>query len=512
MIDDLRRLPTGARLDTDVCIVGAGPAGITLARRLARGSLRVLLLESGGLELEPEPQELNRGEVRGESYLDLRLPRQRVFGGTSVHWTGDMAVYREAEFAPRAWVAASGWPIPYAELARHHDEALEICGGLPWPAERLRDPGILARASMPEGGASWLELRHRQKGAAGPRRFGERFRGELAGSSVRVLLHANVTELVAAERGDHVRSLVVRSLAGGSATVSARAFVLACGGLENPRLLLASDRVVPAGLGNQHDLVGRHFQEHPLADVGQIFGFADRLMPLAMRLRGESMLLREMGPTAELAERERCLDFALQFLPTGEARWNLRREARAGEPSLAVDLARLLPWLADAGGSDGAPPPRDLRRGALNIMLEMEPEPANRVRLGEERDALGMRRLVLEFRFGDSYRRTVATAVRAAVRETGRLAIGRIELAETTRTTLAGGPVVWRPAWHHLGTTRMADDPRHGVVDRDCRVHGVDNLWIAGSSVFPIGGYVNPTVTIVALALRLGEHLEARLG
>jgi choline dehydrogenase-like flavoprotein len=367
---------------------------------------------------------------------------------------------------------------------------------------------------MPPGGAHRLELRYRQRRAAGPRRFGIHFRDELAASpSVRVVLHANATELVAEPGGGHVRELAVQTLYGRRATVAARAFVLACGGLENPRLLLLSNRVEPRGLGNRHDQVGRCFQEHPVVELAQVFGFAKSLARVAGPIAGSPVLLPDLCPSAELATREHVLQFGIELAPAGESVWDLDRRQRDGSRRFVADAARLLPWLTnevDASAARQRDGSSALRRGRLDTMQEMAPDPECRVTLGAERDALGCRRLVLDLRLDEAFRRTLSVAARALVRELGRFSIGRVSPQAWTATSF-DGEIPWRGAAHHIGTTRMSDDPAHGVVDRDCRVHGIDNLWIAGSSVFAACGYVNPTLTIVALALRLADHLEARL-
>lgn len=515
MIDDLRQLEDGLRLEADLCIVGSGPAGTAIALRCARSGRSAIVLESGGFAPEPEIQDLNGGEVRGESYFDLRLPRVRALGGTSWHWSGAMAELTAADFDPRPWVAMPGWPIERAEIAAHYPEALELCGGGPWPRDPARDVEAFTTNPMPPGGESWLEVRYRQKRSNGIRRFGRQFRAELkASTSVRVLLHATVTELVSAPGGEHVHAAQVRTLEGKRATVAARAFVLACGGLENPRLLLLSNRAFPDGLGNRHGQVGRCFQEHPELVLGNYVGFDDRLGSLS-NVGGALALIRDLCPAVEFARRERSLQFGVALDPRDRRRWQRDQGRPDGQRPFDAEIARLLPWVTDRfepGTAGEGPRVPETSRGELGTMQEMEPDPDNRVTLGDERDALGCRRLVLHLRFGESFRRTLAASARAVVRELGRFSIGRFAPAPALEAALAGSGFEWRGASHHIGTTRMADDPSQGVVDRDCRVHGVDNLWIAGSSVFPWGGYVNPTLTLVALALRLATHLDRKLG
>lgn len=500
MIVDLHDLDDGVEIAADLCVVGSGPAGIAVARRFLDGPLGVVMLESGGLEREPESRELNAGEVRGETYVDLREPRIRALGGTTGHWSGELGRLGDASFADRPWLGLPGWPIARAEIDSRYDAALDLCGGAPWPEGRMREPAGLDREPPPPGGAPWLELRYRQSRPRAPRRFGRHFRAELAAArSLRVLLHSTVTELRTDEPGGRVLAAEVRGYDGRRATIRARAFVLACGGLENARLLLLSNRRAPDGLGNRHGMVGRCFAEHPVVELGEVVGDAARLGALAGLDEDGLRLLRDLAPTAAHASERRSLEFGVETFLEG-VRGGAGRATRPDDPVSAA-VEGVSDWIGGAART---------ARGRCEVMMEMAPDPRNRVGLGEATDRHGCRRLVLDFAFGESQRRTVGAALDGLIRELGRLSIGRVR-PTVAAEWLERGRGRWRGAMHHLGTTRMADDPRHGVVDRDARVHGVENLWIAGSSIFPVGDYVNPTLTIVALALRLGEHVEGRL-
>jgi choline dehydrogenase-like flavoprotein len=511
---DLRELDGGRELAADLCIVGAGAAGIALARRLAGSPLDLLLLESGGFEFESETQELYRGEVSGESYYDLRLPRVRAFGGSTHHWTGHLGRLRAADLEARPWDPWSGWPLAIAELDAYYDPALEVVRGRSW--EIGPEPLAPATAASPDA-AGRLELRYRGASPTGPVRFGEAYRDELrAAPNVRVLLHANLIALDTDPAGRTVLRARVGSLDGRRATVRARAFVLACGGLENPRLLLASNAVDPRGVGNRSGLVGRCFQEHPVRRVGQLIGGTAGLAALERRSGVAGSRHRDLCPAAGLARRERLLEFGAQLDPVSTRPWNLAASRRrAGESDAAADLATVLPWFVapiDPPPTPDGPAPGVMRRLSVEIMQEQQARPDNAVTLGEERDALGVPRLRLALGFGEADDRTLAAAIDALAAELGRRGLGRLFLTPVADDERPTRRFDWHGAAHHIGTTRMADDPARGVVDRDCRVHGVDNLWVAGSSVFPTAGYVNPTLTIVALALRLADHLRARLG
>lgn len=514
MFFDLQELPDRQRFETDLCIIGAGAAGIVIGREFAGSSTDVLMVESGGLDFEASTQDLYRGDVVGEPYYDLTLPRVRAFGGSTNHWTGQLGRLRRDDMELRAGLPHGGWPMPFEEFDSYTTRATRICGGKPW---RLGPQPLVDDGE--EGSPSRLEIRARGTARGSPRRpgFGVTYRQELdRAANLRVLLHANLLRLRATEGADAIREAEVGTLEGRRATVSARAFVLACGGLENPRLLLLSDDVDPRGLGNRHDLVGRYFQEHPIWTIGEVVGPEQAVRPLWRRAGRNSLRHLDLAPSRNYLAAANCLDFGFQLEDERPGQvWDFTAPPdETAERSAARDLATLLAWLSPrALVPDGDEPPA---RGSLGsyevkLMVEQEPRFDNRVVLGDALDALGQRRLRLELGFGAVDEATLRAAIDALARDFGALGIGRLRLAREREEALATRSFRWTGAAHHIGTTRMAESPANGVVDGDCRVHGIDNLWIAGSSVFPVAGYVNPTLTIVALALRLAERLRGWL-
>ena len=340
-----------------------------------------------------------------------------------------------------------------------------------------------------------------------------------------IVIHATATAIVA--EGGAIERVEARSLGSARLTVRARAFVLAAGGIENPRLLLAS------GLGNGHDQVGRYFMEHPHARGGRIVeGRTWQLLKAfgrRHRVAGED-LAALIAPSAALQRRERILNTSLtivarqpegrrQFIgmkaysgikhkmaPTrgGRALWMVTKKA-AGWAQRHVDPAR--PWLLNKLGGVEV---------ALLVRGEQAPNPASRVTLSGERDSTGMPRARLDWRLSEIDVRSVAVLVDALGRELERLGLGRVEPAGwlgsgrwKTDPLISSHPI---GGYHHMGTTRMGTDPRSSVTDPQGCVHGLPNLWVAGSSLFPTGGWANPTLTIVALALRSAERLSAELG
>ena len=485
MFLDARRIDDESELAADVCVVGAGAAGITMARALSGTGLKVLVLESGGLTLDQRTQVLNAGDSVGQPYGVVNN-RLRFFGGTTNHWRGWCRPLDEIDFEPRDWVPRSGWPIRRSDLDRYYDAARGVCQ----LAHSSFDARDWARMTGTSAFPASAEIASTVFQVSPPTRFGKVYRAELERSrSVTVLLHANVVRVQLAEGGREVRSLRVATLSGRRFAVRARRFVLAAGGLENARLLLASSDVQRTGVGNQHDLVGRFFADHPHVPVGSIRYPVDPrasafygVHPNAEHPRAEAGLVA----TDLFVRRERLLRsyIASIDLPSGAS---LDRQVRA----VGRDLA---------GADFGLP-------RLLSLRTEQAPNPDSRLTLEGRRDELGVPLVRLDWRIGEFERRSAARTM-AAVAST----LGAGGHARVYNRLLVDEERAWHETVggsHHMGTVRMASDPRDGVVDASCRVHGVSNLYVAGSAVFATTGFANPTFTIVALALRLADHLKA---
>jgi choline dehydrogenase-like flavoprotein len=519
-------------LDADVAVVGAGAAGLSLVRRLAAGGARVLLLESGGLDFEPRTADLNAGTNVGMDYYPLDHARLRFFGGTTAIWGGRLAAFEPIDFERRPWVTHSGWPIGMDELGRYYAEARAIFG----VPEDTPAPDVMREAGVPLPDFSGREL-HTPLWSFDEQfdRFSfDRNRDLADHPRVTVVTHATVREIVAFSSGRGVERLAVRSLSGHRLDVHARHFVLAAGGIENPRLMLASQGLNPDGLGNDHDQVGRYFMEHPHARGGRIVGGpAWRLLSAFAKrnIRGRKVAPL-IAPSPTLQEQAGILNTSLTIAPRraahGSESWGMRAylniKHRAAPNRLGRTLwkgtKRTVGWLQQR--VDPARPWLLNRLGRLDIALvvraEQAPNPDSRVMLDRGSDAIGMPRAVLDWRTSPLDVRSVSVLVDALAREAGRLDLGKVEKAEWLDDPAA----LWRTdplisahpigGYHHMGTTRMSTDPRRGVTDGDGTVHGVANLHIAGSSLFPTSGWANPTLTIVALALRTGDNILALLG
>jgi choline dehydrogenase-like flavoprotein len=513
-----------ALIETDVCIIGAGAAGISLARRLADGRRRILLVESGGMDFDPDTQDLYSGQDLGRPYFDLAAARLRYFGGSTNHWEGWCGPMDAADFEKQEWIAYSGWPISLEDLMPYYREAQTFNELGAWGY----DDSIWSRFGMDAPPVDREKLMtYFWQFADVPVRYGAKFMSEDLRERIDVLLMANATDIRLDTSGKAVEAVEVKSLNGKSALIKARQFVLACGGIENPRLLLASNSVQTKGIGNDRDLVGRYFMEHPHVSVGRLVGpgLSDWMEHYNTFYIDKVKYQPGAQVTPDLRRALNIANVVVEFFPVEDPNAGLsalrrlrdavsadnRDWARMGE-----DLWRVVVDLDDVARQAWRRIVQN--RGAmasfssldLLVRSEQTPNPASRVLLVDERDALGMPRAGLEWRLNEIDSLTVKAAVDVVAAEAGRLGIGRVKLLESVEAgdwmaEMVGG-------WHHMGTTRMADDASRGVVDRNCRVHGIDNLYIAGSSVFTTGGFTNPTLTIVALAYRLADHLKTRLG
>jgi choline dehydrogenase-like flavoprotein len=518
MLRDLKVDEVGKTLQADVCIVGGGMAGIALAKEFANTGHGVVLLESGGLQFDRATQDLYKGtNVRGD--FSLVTSRFRMLGGTSYVWGGWSAPLDELDFQKRDWVPYSGWPITRADLVPYYRRAQPLCELGRYRYTVPEWPGIASRALALDPN----HLEHKLWQLSPQTHFGEKYLGDLRkAGNITLLLNASATEIVTGEEARAVTEVKVASLNGRRTRVRARAYVLACGGIEVPRLLLASNRVESKGLANGNDLVGRFFMEHPHPDAGGVLLTEDleSFRPYFDRQVGKEQVVLGIGPSERAQQRLRLLNSSiavhgeLHFEPTDawDSLMKLSRafNERSWPPNAGTHVLNIL------GDLDGVIREVYLRskqgpvRGfSFTARTEATPNPNNRVTLQEERDALGVPRVRLDWKPAGQDRVTVAKTMQLVAQEFGRLGVGRVRVNEL----LLQDDLRWSDnlSWfgHHMGTTRMSTDPKTGVVDPNCRVHGVENLFVASSSVFPTSGFANPTLTILALAVRLADHLKA---
>jgi choline dehydrogenase-like flavoprotein len=531
MINDLRNLPDGAVVDSDICIAGAGAAGITLAMELMGRGFRVALLESGGLDFEDDIQSLNDGDCVSERKVDLTWSRLRYFGGTTGHWGGNCAPLDAHDFEVRPWVPDSGWPFDKAELAKFYPRAHQYCE---LPSDNY-EPDYWAEVSG-KFHAGRIPVSGDQVGEkiflkSPPTRFGDTYRAALTETDnhCTVYLHANVVEIETDLDAVQVQALLTRDLDGRSRRFTAKKFILASG-IENARLLLLSNKVQPNGLGNDHDVVGRYFMAHTTLRTGRALLSVPKetarfygLDSWASRFEtGGAPFVNALQPSCEAQRRDGMLNSVVFFDETYEGehapgfvalRHIVKQVIQGRMPDhFGTELAKVFGDLDSVAKALYARATGDSQYRALELryFAEQAPNRDSRVMLGPECDRLGQNKLVLDWRLQDIDKHTILRTQDLIAREFGQLGVGRVQVDFENETDPWPGGV--DSSAHFMGTTRMHTDPKRGVVDENCRVHGIANLYVAGGSVFPTAGATMVTMNIVALAVRLADHLIGDAG
>lgn len=521
----------GEATRADVCIVGAGPAGITIARELLARGHSVCLIESGGPDYDDDQQQLNDADNVGFDYYPLIDSRLRIFGGTTAIWGGRCAPLDAIDFEDRDWVGMSGWPISLEDLSPHYRRARRQLG-LPEVGAQ-DDPDRRARENYLDMQSHGFEVARWEFDGKHDRFQMHNSRDVVDHPGATILLQSTVTNIDLNADGSRVTAVRVVNKAGDETRVEARDFVLAAGGIENPRLMLASRDRMPDGIGNAHGNVGRYFMEHPRARGG-IIETRKPVTLLRASYRMEAIngvrTVSLLRPTDEMQAEARILNHGVTVLavkPPGSPQ-NLTVRVYDGlrhghQPSR---LNRIL-WRAMKNGglwlNRQAEPyisallvKAGLRDLNLVIRAEQAPNAESRVTLSDELDALGMPKIRLDWRFLEIDKDSISVIVERFDAFLQAKNLGRVRKAawlEDPAKPWEIDPLIgFHPigGYHHMGTTRMAATPENGVVDADCKVFGTDNLYVAGCSVFPTGGWGNPTLTIIALAHRLADHLATR--
>jgi choline dehydrogenase-like flavoprotein len=509
----------------DAVILGAGPAGITTALELSRSGLSVALVESGGFEFDPDVQALCDGKVTGHDAVDLTAIRLRMFGGTSNHWGGHCVPLDPVDFARAPLSGMSGWPFGYDHLVPFYERAHKLCGLGPFDyslgrVHRVGEEDFLL--------TDHPRLRTQAVIGSGPLNFVETFRDEIVASPrIDLRLHWNAVHFIFDESGQ-VTGVALRGLDGAEELISGRAVVIACGAVETARLLMVSNMRGGHRFGDAGGFLGRCYMDH-LAGGAAFLALA---VPVGAKAYWQNVVDREGREVKyvwrlsdEVLEAERLANAHFRLVPFSD---DPAERKFAGEAQSSIDsLKAIAKWalgrdqenlkLSDAyctfiTNADSFVTQRwrthvtgtGVRRLVLLYEAEQLPTRENFVALTKDKDAIGLPKVRLNWSPGLAERESIVRSAIEIGRICGEMSLGRIELEDHF------GARYWDASttWHQLGTARMAASSKDGVVDPNCRVHGARNLYVASGAVMPSVGRANPTLTIMALAIRLADHLK----
>jgi len=505
---DARQLPDNTLIEGDLCIVGTGPAGLSIALEWNNTPYKVILLEGGGFDYDDKVQDLYAGRTTGQRYYPLKSTRLHYFGGTSNHWSGYCSTFDPIDFEKRDWIPNSGWPIKRQDLDPFYERAQPILDLGPyeydWTWWKQEDPDL--HSLLPENSAIWNKVWQ----FSPPTRLNGKYARTIKSSkNIHLYTYANLVDIKANDAVTSIQSLTVKNLEGRHHTIKARRFVLACNTIQNARILLACNKQAPKGLGNDNDLVGRFFMEHMQIKSAWLHLPAPDPLKLYNIQPGVTKMRCELAISREMQAKHRILNGTASFMPLTIARnarasietWNDQDPRKSLNTFHNSSNAARRNALAMPGGSD---------TWMLSTRIEQAPNPISRVTLDTEKDALGMPRAILHWQLTPLEKHSTRMIYELIGQQVGAAGIGRLQLMEHLQDANDySWPDFTSGGWHHMGTTRMSDDPATGVVDAHNKIHGISNLFIAGASVFPTAAAPNPTLTITALSLRLSDHLRS---
>lgn len=530
MIIDGRSIAEGETLDCDICIVGGGAAGITLAHEFSNQDMKVILLESGGLKYEQSLESLNQGEVDRKTHTTLEEYRRRHLGGATTAWGGRCIPFDESDFEYQSHIPYSGWPITKKDLAPYYERANTYCeiGAYNYSVKNIF-PDIEDSKSMIPGLKSEDISLEQLYLFSPPTNFGKRYLDILKKSgNINVVLYANCLNIATDENGSKVEYLNVSSLRKNKFIVRAQRYILATGGLEVTRLLLLSRDVHKQGIGNRFNLLGRYYMGHLSAFINVQFSDKKPIVWDYQQLPNgtfyqHSIAIREDKRREYGLLNQRFFMYRPNFtdpshqnsiLSAAYLAKSLIKKTKVvdfGEhiKNIVVDTPGMLDfsykWITKRILSKHKLPSVLVENKShihtLRIDSEQVPNPNSQVSLSDKKDIFGLNQLKVDWRSSELDIVSIEKSIEVFQQALEKSGVGKVVSVPRISSAPQGG--------HHLGTTRMSSVPQHGVVDENCKVHDVSNLYIASSSVFTTASYANPTLTVLALAIRLADHITA---
>jgi choline dehydrogenase-like flavoprotein len=470
---------------------------------------KVILLEGGGFEYDEQVQELYAGKTTGQHYFPLKSIRLHYFGGTTGHWAGWCAEFDEIDFKKRDWIPSSGWPITLDDIRPFYSRATKYVelGTDDFSVARWQEIDETLKPFALNENKVWNKMWQ----FSPPTRFGTKYKNPIINAkNIHLYTYANVVDITANENVSQIKEVTIKNYAGKQHTVRAKYFVLACCSVQNARLLLAASKQAPKGLGNDHNHVGRYFMEHLEIKTGSLWIADPSDVKLYMMEFGKTKARAELAISEIMQTRHKILNGTSSLFPL---------EMAANRPAFIEvwtdEKDAMQKTISKLGSSDKKTDiyiPKGFKAYQLFTRMEQAPNPNSRITLDTERDSLGMPRAMLHWEL-TSLEKNSLRAINAIIgEEVGRVSMGRVKVYDYLQDEKdESWPSFTGGGWHHIGTTRMSDDPAQGVVDPNCKIHNINNLYTAGASCYVTAGAVNPTLTLIAFTIRLSDHLKQRI-
>lgn len=527
MLLDGNKLPPDTKLDCDLCVMGCGVAGTIIANELKDQLDSIIVLEAGARNFDPESQAFYATDNAHPVYPDPQYTRLRMLGGSSNHWENNTSPFDPIDFEKRDWVPNSGWPISFEDLAQYYTKAAQYCGAgdqgysSAYWKDKIEGKLFTDDTSNLTTGISIF--------ATPPVRFFEQYGDELTRSkSVRVFSNCNVTD-VEHDGGTGRVTKAFFDHGGKTSEVNAKAFVMCFGGIENARMLLHFNIKNGERLGNQGDNVGRYFMDHPVVEAAHFFPtnkkysyqhfkdnqYGEKSVSSYLKLNEESInkyklnnLRMPLIPKDNYYLSDGVSSFHILKNSLSDGR--IPDEFATHVVNFVTDIDMVIEGISRQTFSqkvfDHA---NDIDGFMIYMMMEQTPHKENRVKLGDGLDRLGIRKAAIDWKLHNSDIENLWRVLEVAAQDIGANGIGRLKILKERSERIFQEHLSF--ASHHMGTTRMSESASHGVVDKNHKVFGTKNFFIAGSSTFPTGGHVPPTLTIAATTLRLSEHIKRGL-
>jgi choline dehydrogenase-like flavoprotein len=509
---DARELDNNSTIEGDICIIGAGAAGISIALEWISTPYKVILLEGGGFAPDAQVQQLYAGTTSGQKFPPMTGSRLHYFGGTTGHWAGFCSPFDDLDFKKRDWVPKSGWPIAKKDLDPYYERAHKVIQLGPYNYDLEYWRKIRPNFTPLPFDQKIIYPKLWQYNQA---RFGTLYRDAIiTAKNVHLYTYANAVEVKTNNDVSAASKVIIKNHAGKTHTVQAKHFIMACGAIQNTRLLLASNSIAKTGLGNDYDMVGRHFMEHielASADLYMLKPFPTDLYSFKF---GVTKVSAELAVTEEVQAAQQILNGTSSFHPhikkIAEIREQRRQSWEPYDHKDHLDATAALWRDAERGTQQGKGDA--FKSFQMDIRLEQAPNPNSRITLNADRDELGMPRVNLNWELTALEKRSIRTIHYLIGQQIAKSGLGRLKLRDYfVDEQDFSFPDATHGGNHHMGTARMSIEPSTGVVNTDLQVHGIANLYVAGSDCFPTASAVNPTLTLIALALRLSDQVKSRL-